>query len=141
MKKRILSALLTLGMVLTMLPVSVFAADYDNDGDEDVAYADGTYYSTLDAALTAASSSEETEVTITVLESCSIGQSITIPDGKTFTLTAAADDGITITDTGRYGMTANGSLTMENITFITNGRIALNGTPSWWSFWPRDNLP
>ena len=80
-----------------MLPVSVFAADYDNDGDEDVAYADGTYYSTLDAALTAASSSEETEVTITVLESCSIGQSITIPDGKTFTLTAAADDGITIT--------------------------------------------
>ena len=51
MKKRILSALLTLGMVLTMLPVSVFATDYDKDGNEDVAYADGTYYSTLDAAI------------------------------------------------------------------------------------------
>ena len=51
MKKRILSALLTLGMVLTMLPVSVFATDYYNDGNEDVAYADGTYYSTLDAAI------------------------------------------------------------------------------------------
>ena len=42
MKKRILSALLTLGLVLTMLPVSVFATDYYNDGNEDVAYADGT---------------------------------------------------------------------------------------------------
>ena len=51
MKKRILSALLTLGMVLTMLPVSVFATDYDKDGNEDVAYVDGTYYSTLDAAI------------------------------------------------------------------------------------------
>lgn len=51
MKKRILSALLTLGMVLTMLPVSVFATDYNDDGNEDVAYADGTYYSTLDAAI------------------------------------------------------------------------------------------
>ena len=38
-------------MVLTMLPVSVFATDYNDDGNEDVAYADGTYYSTLDAAI------------------------------------------------------------------------------------------
>ena len=79
MKKRILSALLTLGMVLTMLPVSVFATDYDKDGDEDVAYADGTYYSTLDAAIKEVAEG----ATIELLQDCELATGF----NKTLTFT------------------------------------------------------
>ena len=91
MKKRILSALLTLGMVLTMLPVSVFATDYDKDGNEDVAYADGTYYSTLDAAV----NEVKEGATIELLQDCEL----------------ATGFNKTLTFTGGYKITINKQLT------------------------------
>ncbi len=94
----------------------------------DVAQIGDTTYATLEDALYAASASSEDSVTIEVLKSCEITASITIPAGKAYTLTADADADVTITDTGRYGIRPNGSLTMENMTFVTNGQIALNGT-------------
>ena len=107
-------------------PLSAMAAE---PGDA-VAQIGDTPYSTLEAALDAATASEENSVTIKMLDNCTITKSITIPEGKTFTLEAEPDANVTITDNGRYGMRPNGSLTMENITFITNGQIALNGTTS-----------
>ena len=109
MKKRILSALLTLGMVLTMLPVSVFATDYNGDDVDDVAYIpnetgtgpDSTYYPTLDAAIEAASDGD----TIYLLDDCTVSKTlnkaITIDGGKTET-----SAGYTVTSTDvRYGFT------------------------------------
>ena len=122
--KRFLSWVMAAAMVISMLPLSAMAAEGD------VAQIGGTTYPTLEAALKAATDSADSSVTIEMLESCTITDSIAIPEGKTFTLTADADAGITITDTERKGMRPNGSLIMENITFITNGQIALNGTTS-----------
>ena len=109
MKKRILSALLTLGMVLTMLPVSVFATDYNGDDVDNVAYIpnetgtgpDSTYYPTLDAAIEAASDGD----TIYLLDDCTVSKTlnkaITIDGGKTET-----SAGYTVTSTDvRYGFT------------------------------------
>lgn len=122
--KRFLSWVMAAAMVISMLPLSAMAAEGD------VAQIGDTTYPTLEAALKAATDSADSSVTIEMLESCTITDSIAIPEGKTFTLTADADAGITITDTERKGMRPNGSLIMENITFITNGQIALNGTTS-----------
>lgn len=102
--------------------------DVETYSDNPVAQIGEAQYATLEDALDAAADSDETTVTIKMLQSYTITKSITIPEDKTFVLTADADDNITITDTGRYGMRPNGSLTMENMTFITNGQIALNGT-------------
>ena len=124
--KRFLSWVMAAAMVISMLPLSAMAAE---PGDA-VAQIGDTPYSTLEAALDAATASEENSVTIKMLDNCTITKSITIPEGKTFTLEAEPDANVTITDNGRYGMRPNGSLTMENITFITNGQIALNGTTS-----------
>ena len=124
--KRFLSWVMAAAMVISMLPLSAMAAAPGNA----VARIGDTPYSTLEAALHAAAASSDSAVTIEMLESCTITDSIAIPEGKTFTLTADADAGITITDTERKGMRPNGSLIMENITFITNGQIALNGTTS-----------
>lgn len=128
--KRFLSWVMAAAMVISMLPLSAMAAA---PGDA-VAQIGDTPYSTLEAALDAATASEENSVTIKMLDNCTITKSITIPEGKTFTLEAEPDANVTITDNGRYGMTLNGSFAMENITFITNGRIALNadqyGNPS-----------
>ena len=119
---RLLCGFLAVLMALMLFPAGTVKAD------DEVAQIGTETYETLEAALDAANASESTEVTITLLKSCTITRSITIPQGKTYTITAAQGSGITITDTGRYGLTPNGSLTMENITFNTNGRIALNGT-------------
>ncbi len=119
---RLLCGLLAVLMALMLFPARMVKADGP------VAQIGDTPYATLEAALDAADESESTEVTITLLQSCTITESITIPKGKTYTITAAQGSGITITDTGRHGLRPNGSLTMENITFNTNGQIALNGT-------------
>ena len=124
--KRFLSWVMAAAMVISMLPLSAMAAA----PGENVAEVNGTGYSTLGAAIdaaTVAANDGATEVEITVLQSCDLDKSITVPRDKTFTLKAAADADVTITDTGRFGMTLDGSFTMENITFITNGQIALNG--------------
>ena len=93
MKKRILSALLTLGMVLTMLPVSVFATDYDGDSSEKVAYADGTYYSSLDTAIKEVAEG----ATIELLQDCEL----------------ATGFNKTLTFTGGHKITINKQLTSD----------------------------
>ena len=126
MKKK-LSILLALMLVaLSLFTVTAMAVDGEENAP--VAQIGDHTYTTLEDALDAAAESELGSVTIQVLQSYEITESIIIPEGKTFIITADADAQITITDTGRYGIKANGSLTMENITFSTNGQIALNGT-------------
>ena len=126
MKKK-LSILLALMLVaMSLFTVTAMAADGGENAP--VAQIGDHTYTTLEDALDAAAVSELESVTIQVLQSYEITKSIIIPEGKTFIITADANAQITITDTGRYGIKANGSLTMENITFSTNGQIALNGT-------------
>ena len=126
MKKK-LSILLALMLVaLSLFTVTAMAVEGEENAP--VAQIGDDTYTTLEEALDDAEESELESVTIQVLQSYEITESISIPEGKTFIITADADAQITITDTGRYGMRANGSLTMENITFNTNGQIALNGT-------------
>ena len=121
MKKRILSALLTLGMVLTMLPVSVFATDYDNDGDEDVAYADGTYYSTLDAAIEEVAEG----ATIELLQDCEITEGF----NKTLTFTGGHKISINqqITNEGLQWMNYNHVLTLDGVEVEWNS----DGSDTW----------
>ena len=126
MKKK-LSILLALMLVAVSL-FTVTAMAVDGEENAPVARIGDDTYTTLEEALNAAEESKLGSVTIQVLQSYEITESIIIPEGKTFIITADADAQITITDTGRYGIKANGSLTMENITFSTNGQIALNGT-------------
>ena len=126
MKKK-LSILLALMLVAVSL-FTVTAMAVEGEENAPVAQIGDDTYTTLEEALDDAEESELESVTIQVLQSYEITESISIPEGKTFIITADADAQITITDTGRYGMRANGSLTMENITFNTNGQIALNGT-------------
>ena len=126
MKKK-LSILLALMLVAVSL-LTVTAMAVDGEENAPVARIGDDTYTTLEEALNAAEESKLGSVTIQVLQSYEITESIIIPEGKTFIITADADAQITITDTGRYGIKANGSLTMENITFSTNGQIALNGT-------------
>ena len=126
MKKK-LSILLALMLVaVSLFTVTAMAADGGENAP--VARIGDDTYTTLEEALNAAEESELESVTIQVLQSYEITKSIIIPEGKTFIITADADAQITITDTGRYGIKADGSLTMENITFSTNGQIALNAT-------------
>ena len=126
MKKK-LSILLALMLVAVSL-FTVTAMAVEGEENAPVAQIGDDTYTTLEEALDAAEESELESVTIQVLQSYEITKSIIIPEGKTFIITADANAQITITDTGRYGIKANGSLTMENITFSTNGQIALNGT-------------
>ena len=124
--KRFLSWVMAAAMVISMLPLSAMAAE---PGDVVAQIGDQTYATlgqAIDAAIDTANAGAN-NVEITVLQSCDLDKSITVPRDKTFTLKAAADADVTITDTGRFGMTLDGSFTMENITFVTNGRIALNG--------------
>lgn len=131
------NALAALGVVLAVLavlcvPSALAFAEEDTQPDDGagthVAQIGETKYATIEDALDAATESEEETVTITMLQSCSIAGRIVIPKDRTFVITADEGSNITITDTGRYGINSNGSLTMENITYTTNGQIALNGT-------------
>lgn len=128
-----------LGVVLAVLAVLcvpsalAFAEEDTQPGDgagAAVAQIGEKPYDTLEEALKAATESEEKTVTITMLQSCSVTKSIGIPEDRTFVITADEGSNITITDTARCGIKPNGSLTMENLTYTTNGQIALNGTPS-----------
>ena len=122
-RSRVLSWILTIVMVYSMLPMTVLAAGNDVARIGDVTYA------TLDDAVTAANASKEA-VIIELLQSCSVGNRISISAGKNITITAMQNSGITITDNTRKGITlSNGStLTIENIAFNTNGQIYLNGS-------------
>lgn len=121
MKKRILSALLTLGMVLTMLPVSVFATDYDGDSSEKVAYADGTYYSSLDTAIKEVAEG----ATIELLQDCEITEGF----NKTLTFTGGHKISINqqITNEGLQWMNYNHVLTLDGVEVEWNS----DGSDTW----------
>lgn len=123
--KRFLSWVMAAAMVISMLPLSAMAAA----PGENVAEVNGTGYSTLGDAITAATTGDATGVTITVLQSCDLDKSIAVPPNKNITITAAADQNVTITDDTRKGITlsTNSVLTIENVTLNTNGQIWMNG--------------
>ena len=122
MVKRLMSWVLAAAMVVAMLPVSVIAAE------EDVAQIGEQTYATLDEAIKAAA--DETPTTIKLLQDLNLDKSIAIPANKSITITA--DEAVTITDDARKGITlsTNSVLTIENVTFNTNGQIYLNGANS-----------
>ena len=74
MKRKILTLLLALAMVLTMLPMTALAADGN------VAEVNGQGYSTLQSAIMAV----QTAGTVKLLEN--VTESVTIPAGATITL-------------------------------------------------------
>ena len=119
MVKRLMSWVLAAAMVVAMLPVSVMAAE------EDVAQIGEQTYATLDEAIKAAA--DKTPTTIKLLQDLNLDKSIAIPANKSITITA--DEAVTITDDARKGITlsTNSVLTIENVTFNTNGQIYLNG--------------
>ena len=119
MVKRLMSWVLAAAMVVAMLPVSVMAAE------EDVAQIGEQTYATLDEAIKAVA--DETPTTIKLLQDLNLDKSIAIPANKSITITA--DEAVTITDDARKGITLskNSVLTIENVTFNTNGQIYLNG--------------
>ena len=123
--KRFLSWVMAAAMVISMLPLSAMAAA----PGENVAEVNGTGYSTLGDAITAATTGDATGVTITVLQCCDLDKSIAVPPNKNITITAAADQNVTITDDIRKGITlsTNSVLTIENVTLNTNGQIWMNG--------------
>ena len=133
MKRKILTLLLALAMVLTMLPMTALAADGN------VAEVNGQGYSTLQDAIDAAQNGG----TVKLLEN--VTESVTIPAKKTITLAlngktlvnSAVAQGSTVPDAERnHTITNNGTLTIEDsvgggvVDNVSHGRAAIynNGT-------------
>ena len=117
---RFLSWVMAAAMVISMLPLSAMAAAPGGN----VAEVNGTGYSTLGAAIDAVGNEP---TTIKLLRDFDLDARISVVDNKNITITAETP--VTITDDTRKGITlANNSvLTIENVTFNTNGQIYLNG--------------
>ena len=141
MKKRLLSALLALCMMLTMMPTVAFAAEDGDEGDTGAESGGSPVYTinpdtnveiagynTLGAAIDAANTSEG-PIIIEVRQNCMLDKAIAINPNKNVTITAQEGADVTITDDSRKGITlsTNSTLTVENLTFDTNGQIYLNG--------------
>ena len=132
MKRKILTLLLALAMVLTMLPMTALAAEGN------VAEVNGQGYSTLQAAINAV----QTAGTVKLLEN--VTESVTIPAGATITLdlngktlvnSAVAQDNTVPDGERKHTITNNGTLTIEDsvggvVDNVSHGRAAIynNGT-------------
>ena len=133
MKRKILTLLLALAMVLTMLPMTALAADGN------VAEVNGQGYSTLQAAINAV----QTAGTVKLLEN--VTESVTIPAGATITLdlngktlvnSAVAQENTVPDGERKHTITNNGTLTIEDsvgggvVDNVSHGRAAIynNGT-------------
>ena len=133
MKRKILTLLLALAMVLTMLPMTALAAEGN------VAEVNGQGYSTLQAAINAV----QTAGTVKLLEN--VTESVTIPAGATITLdlngktlvnSAVAQDNTVPDGERKHTITNNGTLTIEDsvgggvVNNVSHGRAAIynNGT-------------
>ena len=125
MKRKILTLLLALAMLLTMLPMTALAAEGN------VAEVNGQGYSTLQAAINAV----QTAGTVKLLEN--VTESVTIPAGATITLdlngktlvnSAVAQDNTVPDGERKHTITNNGTLTIEDS--VSHGRAAIynNGT-------------
>ncbi len=119
-KQRLLSWILAVAMICAMLPVTALAAEGDVARIGDVGYA------TLDDAVAAAI--EMDTAVIEVFDDCEINSKIVIPRGKQVTITADASAGIKIIDNKKKGVSVTGTLTIQNVTFNTNGQIYLYET-------------
>ena len=125
MKRKILTLLLALAMVLTMLPMTALAAEGN------VAEVNGQGYSTLQAAINAV----QTAGTVKLLEN--VTESVTIPADATITLdlngktlvNSAVAQGSTVPDAERkHTITNNGTLTITGngtVDNISNARAAV----------------
>ena len=111
MKRKILTLLLALALVLTMLPMTALAAEGN------VAEVNGQGYSTLQAAINAV----QTAGTVKLLEN--VTESVTIPAGATITLdlngktlvnSAVAQDNTVPDGERKHTITNNGTLTIED---------------------------
>ena len=133
MKRKILTLLLALAMVLTVLPMTALAAEGN------VAEVNGQGYSTLQAAINAV----QTAGTVKLLEN--VTESVTIPAGATITLdlngktlvnSAVAQDNTVPDGERKHTITNNGTLTIEDsvgggvVNNVSHGRAAIynNGT-------------
>ncbi len=133
MKRKILTLLLALALVLTMLPMTALAAEGN------VAEVNGQGYSTLQAAINAV----QTAGTVKLLEN--VTESVTIPAGATITLdingktlvnSAVAQDNTVPDGERKHTITNNGTLTIEDsvgggvVNNVSHGRAAIynNGT-------------
>ena len=133
MKRKILTLLLALAMLLTMLPMTALAAEGN------VAEVNGQGYSTLQAAINAV----QTAGTVKLLEN--VTESVTIPAGATITLdlngktlvnSAVAQDNTVPDGERKHTITNNGTLTIEDsvgggvVDNVSHGRAAIynNGT-------------
>ena len=113
MKRKILTLLLALAMVLTMLPMTALAAAGN------VAEVNGQGYSTLQAAIDAAQNGG----TVKLLEN--VTESVTIPAGATVTLNL---DGHKLTNVNDHTIINNGTLTITGngtVDNISNARAAV----------------
>ena len=113
MKRKILTLLLALAMVLTMLPMTALAAG------SDVAEVNGQGYSTLQDAIDAAQNGG----TVKLLEN--VTESVTIPAGATVTLNL---DGHKLTNVNDHTIINNGTLTITGngtVDNISNARAAV----------------
>ena len=132
MKKRILSALLTLGMVLTMLPVSVFATENDGAPTGKTVYVDENetpsdiYYTDLDTALAAVSDGDTIKLAHDVTtEGFNLSNSVTIEAAEDLTEKPT----ITFEDKGiaLWGK----ALTFKNVDVVMNGIGSTPYTAEW----------
>ena len=113
MKRKILTLLLALAMVLTMLPMTALAAEGN------VAEVNGKGYSTLQDAIDAAQNGG----TVKLLEN--VTESVTIPAGATVTLNL---DGHKLTNVNDHTIINNGTLTITGngtVDNISNARAAV----------------
>ena len=128
MKRKILTLLLALALVLTMLPMTALAAEGN------VAEVNGQGYSTLQAAINAV----QTAGTVKLLEN--VTESVTIPAGATITLdlngktlvnSAVAQDNTVPDGERKHTITNNGTLTIEDsvgggvVDNVSHGRAAI----------------
>ena len=128
MKRKILTLLLALALVLTMLPMTALAAEGD------VAEVNGQGYSTLQSAIDAAQNGGTVKLLENVTESVTIPADATITldlNGKTLVNSAVAQ-GSTVPDGERkHTITNNGTLTIEDsvgggvVDNVSHGRAAI----------------
>ena len=120
------------GLLAVLMALMLFPARETRAAEGDVAQIGDTTYATLDEAIVAAANGEETTVTIELLQSCTLGSRITNINNKSIVITASTASTYTITDSERKGISINenGSLTIENVNYTTNGQIYLYNNAS-----------
>ena len=118
MMKRLVSWVVAAAIVVAMLPVSVLGAPVEGP----VAQIGDQTYTTLGAAINAVT---DEPTTIKLLHDFNLDTRIEVGSNKNITITADETANIVVTDNTRKGVAfwENSTLTVENITFRTNGQM------------------